>query len=48
MELDWEQAYAPAKNLADLLVEHAAGFSPDRRAVLVAELNRALQALRAC
>ena len=48
MELVWEQAYQPAKSLADLLVERAAGLAPDRREAIAAELTRALQALRAC
>ena len=48
MELVWEQAYAPAKSLADLLVERAATLAPERRDAIAAELTRALQALRAC
>jgi len=47
MELDWSQAWEPAKSLADLLAEKAATFSPEKRAALEAELKRALQALRA-
>lgn len=48
LELLWEQAYQPAKSLADLLVERAAVLTPDKREAIVAELTRALQALRAC
>lgn len=47
LELVWEQAYQPAKSLADLLVERAAILTPDKREALAAELTRALQALRA-
>lgn len=47
LELLWSQAYEPAKSLADLLTERAATLAPDRRDAIAAELNRALQALRA-
>jgi hypothetical protein len=47
LELDWAQAYEPAKSLADLLAEKAAAFTSEQRAALEAELKRALEAIRA-
>lgn len=47
LEFIWEQTYTPAKTLADFLTAQATSLPPDKKAVLEAELMRALQALRA-
>lgn len=47
LTLLWDQAYTPAKSLADLLSEKAAALKPDQRAALEAELKRALDYVRA-
>lgn len=46
LALIWEQTYAPAKTLADLLTEKCAALSADQRGALEVELTRALDALR--